>query len=173
MGGAQNLAASRESPRGFDGRRVFLESGSKKGVIPGRHVSVAIGAREVIEFRVTEGEMEAFRRLSADVNPLHDDAGFARRRGFDGVVVYGGLIVAQVSRLLGTRIPGHGCVWRSVSLRFRNPLYVGELAQLSGVVVHANEDLGTVDLKLSVVAGGRRIAEGEAAALLVRERADA
>ena len=134
---------------------------------------VAIGAREVVEFRVTEGEMDAFRRLSGDINPLHDDAEFARRRGFEGVVVYGGLIVAQVSRLLGTRVPGRGCVWRSVSLRFRNPLYVGELAQLSGVVVHSNDDLGVADLKISVVAGGRRVAEGEAAVLLARERADA
>jgi 3-hydroxybutyryl-CoA dehydratase len=136
-------------------------------------VPVAIGAREAVEFRVTADEMEAFRRLSSDLNPLHDDAEFARRRGFDDVVVYGGLIVAQVSRLLGTRLPGHGCVWRSMSLRFRNPLYVGEPAQLSGVVVHANDDLGAIDIKISVTAGGRRIAEGEAAALLVRDRADA
>lgn len=125
-----------------------------------------------LEFCIADREMEAFRALSGDTNPLHDDAGYARQRGFDGRVVYGGLLVAQVSRLLGSHLPGHGCVWRSVTLRFRSPLYVGEAARLTGTVVHANEDLGVMNLTLRIEAGGRTIAEGEAAAILARERVD-
>lgn len=125
------------------------------------------------EFRVTPQQMRAFRELSGDSNPLHDDGDFARRRGFDGAVVYGGLIVAQVSRLLGTRQPGPGCVWRSVTLRFRSPLYVGEAARLSGAVSHANEELGLMSLELRVEAAGRTIADGEAAVLQAREHAEA
>ena len=123
-----------------------------------------------IEFRIGEDAMRAYRAISGDDNPLHDDAAFARRRGFAGPVVYGGLVVAQVSRLLGTRLPGHGCVWRALSLRFRKPLYVDQPATLRGTVTHASAELGTVELALCVEAGGRRIAEGEASACLVRER---
>ncbi len=124
-----------------------------------------------VEFCITEREMATFRALSGDTNPLHDDASYARLRGFDGRVVYGGLLVAQVSRLLGTHLPGHGCVWRSLSLRFRAPLYVGQAAVLTATVTHANEDLGVMDLKLRIEADGRAIADGEAAAIIARERA--
>ncbi|HLT75817.1 MAG TPA: MaoC/PaaZ C-terminal domain-containing protein [Ferrovibrio sp.] len=126
---------------------------------------------ELAEFSVSAEDMAAFRRLSGDTNPLHDDETFARGRGFEGPVVYGALIVAQISQLLGTRLPGPGCVWRSLSLRFRGPLYVGQHARLAATIVHANEDIGTVDLKLRVDAGGRCIADGETAALLKAEPA--
>lgn len=128
---------------------------------------------EALDFCINAPEMEAFRRLSADTNPLHEDEVFAREHGFDGVVVYGGLIVAQLSRLLGTRMPGFGCVWRSVSLNFRNPLYVGEQARVTATVVHANEALGLAELTVVVDAAGRRIAEGKAAAMLPHEHAHA
>lgn len=123
-----------------------------------------------IDFRITEQDMAAFRLLSGDHNPLHHDADFARRRGFEGPVVYGGLIVAQVSRLLGQELPGAGCVWRSLAFKFRAPLYVDVSAVATAEVVHANEELGLFQLKIRVEAGGRAVAEGEAAALLMSER---
>lgn len=121
---------------------------------------------ELAEFSVSSEDMAAFRAISGDTNPLHDDEEFARDLGFEGPVVYGALIVAQVSRLLGTRLPGPGCIWRSLSLRFRGPLYVGQTARLAATIVHANEDIGTLDLKLRVDVGRRCIADGEAAAIL-------
>lgn len=126
---------------------------------------------ELAEFSISREDMASFRTLSGDTNPLHDDEAFARSRGFEGPVVYGALIVAQVSRLLGTRLPGPGCVWRSLALRFRGPLYIGQTARLAATIVHANEEIGTIDLKLRVDVGRRCIAEGEAAALLKTEPA--
>ena len=122
------------------------------------------------EFLVTHAQMDAFRTLSGDTNPIHDESDYPRRHGFDGAIVYGGLLFAQISRLLGTRLPGPGCVERSITLRYRSPLYVGERARLRAQVVHANKDLGLVDLKIRIETGQRCIAEGEAAALLAPER---
>jgi 3-hydroxybutyryl-CoA dehydratase len=131
------------------------------------------GTTESLEFSVSPEDMHAFRRLSGDTNPLHDDRAFAMRRGFKGIVVYGSLIVAQVSRLLGTVLPGPGCVWHSLSLRFRNPLYVGVPARLYGTVTYANDSLGLLKLALRVEAAGRLIADGEAAAQLTSESRNA
>lgn len=125
------------------------------------------------EFRITHAEMDAFRTISGDTNPIHDESDYPRRHGFDGAIVYGGLLIAQISRLVGTRIPGPGCVERSITLRYRSPLYVGERARLTARVVHANKDLGLVDMKIRIEAAGRCIADGEAAAMLARERAHA
>ena len=122
------------------------------------------------EFRILPAEMEAFRTLSGDTNPIHDESEYPIRHGFTGAIVYGGLLVAQISRLLGTRIPGPGCVERSIALRYRSPLYVGEMASLTAQIVYANDELGLVNLKLRIEAGARCIAEGEAAAMLARQR---
>jgi 3-hydroxybutyryl-CoA dehydratase len=123
-----------------------------------------------VEFTVTERDMIAFKNLSGDTNPVHDDADFAGRHGFNGPIVYCGLIVAQVERLLGTRIPGAGCVCRWVSLKFRAPLYMDEPATVTASILNVNEELGLFDLKIRVQAGSRCIAEGETAAMLARER---
>lgn len=133
----------------------------------------AQGITEHIAFCCSEEDLRTFRALSGDDNPLHDDTSFARAHGFRGCVVYGGLIVAQISRLLGTRLPGAGCVWRSLSLRFRNPLYAGDPAVLTARVTHANEELGLMSLALQVTACGRTVAEGEATAQLMPARSHA
>lgn len=131
------------------------------------------GTRGHLDFCVSPDDMTAFRRVSGDINPLHEDDAFARARGFDGPVVYGGLIVAQISALLGTQFPGFGCVWRSLSLNFKNPLYVGERARLSSSVLHANDALGHFELILAIDAGSRRIADGKCSASQSRERVHA
>ena len=59
---------------------------------------------------VTAEDVDAFARLSGDVNPLHMEAEFARRHGFRGRVVHGVLLSAYLSRVLGTRLPGPGAL---------------------------------------------------------------
>jgi 3-hydroxybutyryl-CoA dehydratase len=117
-----------------------------------------------ISFTVLQQDMEDFGRLSVDDNPIHSDVVFARARGFEGPIVYGGLMVAAISRLLGTRLPGHGCVWHSLKIDFRAPLYVDETASLTGVVTYHNADLRLVRVALRLSCGDRVIAKGEAQA---------
>lgn len=126
------------------------------------------GLTDGLSFTVTARDMDAFRALSGDDNPLHSDADFARARGFEGPVVYGALMVAAISRLLGTRLPGPGCVWHSLKIDFRNPLYVGQPATLKGVVRYCNDSLGLLRVTLEVSAGDRLLAKGEAQASLAR-----
>ena len=127
-----------------------------------------VGACDAVEFVVTGDDMSAYASLSGDHNPLHHDAEFARARGFAGPVVYGGLLLGVVSRLLGERLPGPGCVWHSVSMNFRGALYVGEPARCEGRVTYASHDLGVLRLQIEVRAGERLIASGEVQAGLGR-----
>ena len=64
------------------------------------------GATDSFEFVVSEAEQSSFAVLSGDFNPLHLDSDFAQARGLAGSVVYGGLIVAKVSQVIGMRLPG-------------------------------------------------------------------
>lgn len=118
-------------------------------------------ASGIIEFRITERDMAAFRRFSGG------EGAYYRKRD-SAKVVYGGLIVAQVSRLLSARLPGQRCAWRSLALTFVEPLHVNEPATLTAAVVRVNDEFGLIDFKLRIDADARLIAEGEAAALLLR-----
>ncbi|MCE6960021.1 (R)-hydratase [Cereibacter sphaeroides] len=122
---------------------------------------------------MTPSRMEAFRSLSGDDNPIHFDPDYARLRGFAGPIVYGGLLVAEISRLLGTMMPGHGCVWQSLTLRFRKPLFVGHAARLEASVKHETPHLGIILVTFVIRSGEARIAEGEAMALLPPPRTGA
>lgn len=121
-----------------------------------------------ISFSVHEEEMRSFRQLSGDDNPIHLDTAFAKSCGFEGPVVYGGLMIAVVSRLLGTRIPGHGCIWHSLKIDFRAPLYVDEVASLTGTVTYWNDSLRLLRVALRIECGDRLVAKGEAQASNVR-----
>ncbi|MBI2236375.1 MAG: (R)-hydratase [Magnetospirillum sp.] len=124
------------------------------------------GTTARLPFRVSAEDMDAFARLSGDFNPLHTDDAFARASGFAGRVVYGGLLVAQVSRLLGMELPGRDGVWIGLKMDFRAPLFIDEAADLEAIVDRVSEAVALVRLKLSIRAGERLIATGSAESTL-------
>ncbi len=103
-----------------------------------------------LEFTVTQDEMERYRDLSGDTNPMHWDRTFAKERGMEGPVVYGGLLVAQVSRLIGGHLPGPGAVIASMNLGFHSPLYVNQSATLTATVGRVSA--ATHSLEIGLVA---------------------
>ena len=123
---------------------------------------LTVGQEARVDFVVTEADMQAFAALSGDHNPLHVNDEFARSKGFVGRVVYGALLVAKVSQLIGMRLPGRDSVWTALSLDFRKPLYIGEAAQVSGVVEAVSESGGILRLKLVLRAGEKLLAKGKA-----------
>jgi 3-hydroxybutyryl-CoA dehydratase len=117
-------------------------------------------ARISFEFAVTAKDMDGFARISGDRNPLHLDDAHARERGFSGRVVYGGLLIAKVSRLIGMELPTANCVWNGVKLDFRRPLYVGETAWLQSEVTHVAPAVRAATIGLRITVGERLIAKG-------------
>ena len=128
------------------------------------------GASYHFPFSVNEKEMESFASLSGDHNPIHLDDSFAQSTGFKGRVVYGGLIVAAISRLIGREVPGRGGVWHNLSIDFKSPLYLGEMAEVVAVISYANNDLGILRLSFEVKRGEQIIAVGKAQAGIPRKR---
>jgi len=124
------------------------------------------GLQTSVDFSITPQQMLQFAEISGDFNPLHTDDVFARAKGFDGVVVYGALMIAKVSQLIGMRLPGRNSVWASVSLDFRKPLYVDQAAQVEGIVTAVSASTGMIELKLTVRAEGKVLAKGSAEVVL-------
>ncbi len=112
-------------------------------------------------FKITEKEMAVFASLSGDHNPLHQVANYAKAHRFRGRVVYGGLIISKISKLLGMQLPGKGWIWHTLSIQFKNPLYIEESVKMIGRVTYFNDNLGIVRLSVTLRKGIVGVAEAE------------
>ena len=70
-----------------------------------------VGDTASLERPVTENDIELFALVSGDVNPAHVDAEFAAGDFFGHVVAHGMWTASLVSAVLGTQLPGPGCIY--------------------------------------------------------------
>lgn len=75
---------------------------------------------------VTEADIVAFADVSGDTNPVHMDEAFAAATPFKGRIAHGMLGASLISTVLGTRLPGPGCIYVSQDLRFKAPVRIGD-----------------------------------------------
>lgn len=105
------------------------------------------------EFTVTvTGEMmKKFLEITGDINPLHNDANFAKGKGFADRVVYGMLTSSFYSTLAGVYLPGKYCILHSVDSSFRFPVFIGDTLKVSGYVKTKFESTRTMEIAAQIV----------------------
>ena len=125
-----------------------------------------------VPFTVTDEDMATFRAFSGDDSLSHTDLAFCQAHGFDDRVVYGGLLLAMLSRLLGTQLPGRYGLSSSWTINFHRPLYVGEAAVLRGEVEQVSDAARMLKIGFRITAGDRLVAEGTALSSVLEPPAD-
>lgn len=85
-----------------------------------------IGECARISKQVTEDDIGLFAKVTGDYNPVHMDPEFACRTRFKGRIVHGMLSAGLISAVLGTKLPGPGCIYLSQSLKFVRPVRIGD-----------------------------------------------
>ena len=100
---------------------------------------------------ITKEMMEKFLDITGDVNPLHNDADYARSKGFNDRVVYGMLTSSFYSTLAGVYLPGKYCLLHSVESSFRLPVFVGDTLTVSGFVKTKFETTKTMEIAAQIV----------------------
>ena len=113
-------------------------------------------------FAIGEAEMDAYAAVSGDHNPLHCDDAFATDRGFDGRVVYAGLLVAQVSRVIGMELPGRDALWTGIDLQFASPLYLNQEAVIHAEVSRVSAATRSLRIQLRITRGETLLCRGRA-----------
>jgi acyl dehydratase len=98
----------------------------------------------------SRADLVRYAGASGDFNPIHFDHDAAVGAGLAGVVVHGLLMGAWLLQPAATLRSGERPVTQA-RLRFRNPLYAGEAATLTGSIGTSG---GDVDLRLTRSADG-------------------
>ena len=113
----------------------------------------------------TREDVEAFARLSGDVNPAHVDAAYAAASIFGKPVVHGMLTASLISALLGTRLPGRGAIYLSQSLQFRAPVFIGDTVQAEVEITGIDTRRKRVTFACRCMVDGKQVLRGEAIVL--------
>ncbi|HCY85669.1 MAG TPA: enoyl-CoA hydratase [Desulfobacteraceae bacterium] len=91
-----------------------------------RFEDLAVGQRAFLRKTITESDLSHFIAITGDINPLHVDATFAEQTFFGQRIAHGMLSAALFSTLVGMHIPGIGAIYKSQSLEFLRPVFIGD-----------------------------------------------
>jgi len=85
-----------------------------------------IGQTATFTKMFTDEDVRRFVEITGDTNPLHVDERFAATSRFGGRVLHGMLAASILSTMVGMRLPGTGAIYRSQTIHFLQPVYVGD-----------------------------------------------
>lgn len=108
----------------------------------------SVGDSRTITHTFTNEEVQAFARLTGDVNPLHVDPNYAERTSAGGQVVHGMLAASFISTLIGMHLPGPGALWNSFQVNWRKMIRIGDTLQFKAEIVAIQAGIQTLDLTI-------------------------
>ena len=111
---------------------------------------IEIGHKESFTVTVTDKMMEAFRDITGDINPLHNDEEYAVSKGYKGKVAYGMLTGSLLSTLAGVYLPGRRSLIQEVKIKFAKPVYIGDTLTVEGVVEEKHDAYSLLILKVTI-----------------------
>ena len=129
---------------------------------------LTVGMTESFKVLITEAMLDAFKGITGDVNPLHNDEEFAKAKGHPGRVAYGMLTASFLSTLAGVYIPGERSLIQQVETKFAKPVYIGDELTVTGEITELVESVQRLELKVTITnQDGKKVLRGTMGILVV------
>lgn len=121
-----------------------------------------IGMQATVSRTITETDLRNFSGVSGDTNPMHLNEEYAQQTPFHGCVVHGFLSASLISAVIGTRLPGPGCIYMGQTLKFLAPVRVGDTVYAVATIKAINAEKKQVSLETKCYVKDIVVIDGEA-----------
>jgi len=124
------------------------------------------GMTDIFGKTISESDIYTFAGVSGDTNPVHINEEYAKNTMFKSRIAHGMIGAAFISAVLGTRLPGPGCIYVSQNLKFRAPVKIGDtlIARVTIKDLNVEKKLVTCETVCSV--GDKNVIVGEAVVMV-------
>jgi 3-hydroxybutyryl-CoA dehydratase len=130
-----------------------------------------VGMTDSYAKTVTDADIVMFAGISGDTNPVHLNQDFAEGTMFKGRIAHGMLSASFISTVLGTRLPGPGCIYLSQSLNFKAPVKVGDTVVARATVTEVIPEKKRIKVATTCTVGDTVVIDGEATLMVSRRQA--
>ncbi len=120
------------------------------------------GMQDVFAKTITDADVITFAGISGDTNPVHLNHEFASLTMFEGRIAHGMLTSSFISTVIGTKLPGPGCIYVSQALRFKAPVRAGDTVVARCTITKVIPEKKFVEMKTQCYVGDKMVVDGEA-----------
>lgn len=127
-----------------------------------RYSQLKVNDQSSFQVTITDNMMKQFCEITGDCNPLHNKTEFAQAAGYPSCVVYGMLTSSFLSTLAGMYLPGKYSLIHSVETKFVNPVFVGDVLLVSGIITEKFDSFQLLKLGVTItnITSGNKVLRG-------------
>jgi 3-hydroxybutyryl-CoA dehydratase len=130
-----------------------------------------IGASASRTKQITDEDVRLFAQVSGDTNSIHLDEAYAAATPFGRRIAHGLLTASLISAVIGNDLPGVGSIYLGQDLKFKAPVFIGDVVTATVEIVKYREDKRIMTLRTTCVkADGTLVIEGEAVVIAPQEQ---
>jgi 3-hydroxybutyryl-CoA dehydratase len=131
---------------------------------------IQIGERVSFGKTITEADVFAFAGITADFNPIHVNAEFAKNSFFGKRVAHGMLTASLINQTL-TNLGGLGTIHLTQAVKFLAPVFIGDSVTVVSEVADKDPAKNRLTVKSSVTnQEGKTVLEGEALIMMPKDK---
>lgn len=125
-----------------------------------------IGASAESENQISLENAHRYAEITQDYNPLHFETDEARQSRYGRPIAHGMILAGFVSGVIGSQLPGYGCIYASQNMKFLRPVFYNEKITTRVTVTGIDPDRNRVVLSTDCFnEQGEAVMSGEAVVL--------
>tara|TARA_B100000513_G_scaffold192186_1_gene118233 strand:+ start:192 stop:647 length:456 start_codon:yes stop_codon:yes gene_type:complete len=121
-----------------------------------------VGQSDEFTRTITESDILIFAGVSGDTNPVHLNHEFASETVFEDCIAHGLLTASYISTVIGTKMPGPGCIYVGQNLKFKAPVRAGDTVTARATIIEKIEEKKFVRIQTQCLVRDKVVLDGEA-----------
>ena len=127
---------------------------------------LSVGMTSSFEKTILAKDIDAFAKITGDTNPVHLDEEYAATTPFKARIAHGMMSAGLISTVLGTQLPGPGCIYLDQQIKFRAPVFIEDTVVATVTIEDINQRRGRVTLKTQCFVNDKLVADGTASMMV-------